>query len=234
MRCRHDSVNAATDLRWFMSPMVLAFKLFVTFLNLLRTLGWESWVHSNRLHSAHHVFHKSIRRILFQSQFTDVYLLIQSTQSELIFEISVKWLWIRLLHMAKEGTLACAETSLEPWGCWLGSWCIVLLVFQLSQGIAGPTIRSGVNYLYFSSVLISIRLLWKPYLTSFLDLCYCSQALVKVNKNIRLLSVLLLATSCQQSTNSLTESFGNLTWLFMQSIARLVCIHNCLILWPLL
>lgn len=107
-------------------------------------------------------------------------------------------------------------------------------VSALSQGIAGPTLRSGVNYLYFSSVLISIRLLWKPYLTSFSDLYYCSQALVKVNKNIRLLSVLLLATSCQQSTNSLAESFGNLTWLFMQSIARLVCIHNCLILWPLL
>lgn len=153
---------------------------------------------------------------------------------ELIFAIAVELLWIRPLYTAKEGTLACAVLLLEPWGCWLSSWCIVLLVFQLSQGIAGPTIRSGVNYLYFSSVLISIRLLWKPYLTSFSDLCYCSQALVKVNKNIRLLSVLLLATSCQQSTNSLAESFGNLTWLFMQSIARLVCIHNCLILWPLL
>lgn len=153
---------------------------------------------------------------------------------ELILGTAVDLLWVRLLYMAKEGTLVCAVTLVEPWGCWLSSWCIVLLVFQLSQGIAGPTIRSGVNYLYFSSVLISIRLLWKPYLTSFSDLYYCSQALVKVNKNIRLLSVLLLAASCQQSTNSLAESFGNLTWLFMQSIARLVCIHNCLILWPLL
>lgn len=143
-------------------------------------------------------------------------------------------LWIRLLQVAKEGTLAWAVTLSEPRGCWLNSWYIVLLAFQISQGIVGRTIRSGVNYLYFSSVLISILLLWKPYLTSFSDLWYCSQALAKVNKNIRLLSVLLLATSCQQSTNSLAESFENLTWLFMQSIARLVCIHNCLILWPLL
>lgn len=97
-----------------------------------------------------------------------------------------------------------------------------------------PTLRSRVNYLYFSCVLLSIPLLWKPHLTSFLNLWDCSQASVKVNKNIRLLAILLLATSCQQSTNSLAESFETLAWLFMQSIARLVCIHNCLILWPLL
>lgn len=121
-----------------------------------------------------------------------------------------------------------------PCGCWLSSRCIILLAFQHSRGISGPTIRSRVNYLYFSCIPPSIPLLWKPHLTSFLNLCDCSSALVRVNKSIRLLSVLLLSTSCQQSTNSLVESFGTLAWLFMQSIARLVCIHNCLILWPLL
>lgn len=136
--------------------------------------------------------------------------------------------------MAKEGPLACVAMLSDPCGCWLSSWCIILLAFQHSQGTSGPAIRSRVNYLYFSCVPLSIPLLWKPHSTSFLNLCDCSQALVKVNKNIRLLSILLLATSCQQSTNSLVESFGTLAWLFMQSIARLVCIHNCLILWPLL
>lgn len=144
---------------------------------------------------------------------------------ELIFGIAVELLWIRLSYMAKEGTLACAVMLLEPWGCWLSSWYIVLLVFQLSQGIAGPTIRSGVNYLYFSSVPISIRLLWKPYLTSFSDLCYCSQALVKVNKNIRLLSVLLLATSCQQSYQFISREFWKSN-LIIYAVNSKACLHS--------
>lgn len=67
----------------------------------------------------------------------------------------------------KKEPFPCAVMLSRPWGCWLSSWCIVLLAFQLSQGNVGPTIRSGVNYLYFSWVLLSIRLLWKPYFMSF-------------------------------------------------------------------
>lgn len=93
---------------------------------------------------------------------------------ELILGIAVELLWIRLLRSERRDPFQCSNiagalrllTQLVIYG--------TVSVSALSQGIAGPTLRSGVNYLYFSSVLISIRLLWKPYLTSFSDLCYCS------------------------------------------------------------
>ena len=161
-----------------------------------------------------------------------LYLLRQQTEIELIFEIAAELLEITMSWVAKEAPVAHVAVLSGP--CRLSSRCIIPRAFQCSQGISGPTVRSRVNCLYFSCVSLSILLLWKPHLTSLLNLCDCSSASVTVNKNIRLLSILLLATSCQQSTNSLVESFGTLAWLFMQSIARLVCIHNCLILWPLL
>lgn len=124
-----------------------------------------------RLCSTHLIFLNNIK-YTFQFQFADVYLLLDS--NGVILGVAGELMWTRLLHSERRDPFQCSNIAgalrqLTQ----LMIYCTVS-VSALSQGIAGPTLRSGVNYLYFSSVLISIQLLWKPYLTSFLDLCYCS------------------------------------------------------------
>lgn len=117
------------DLWQFMWPVILAFKLLIC--RAVGTSRWERWVHSTRLCSTHCIFHNSIK-YTFQFQFADVYLLIDS--NGVILGIAAELLWIRLfVTQGKKGTLSSTVTLLEPWGCWLSSWYIILLVFQLSH-----------------------------------------------------------------------------------------------------
>lgn len=152
-----------------MSPVILS--LNCEFLKLLGTSRWERWVHSIRLCSTHSIFHNNIK-YTFPFKFADVHLLVDS--NGVILGIAGELLWISLLHSRRRDPFQCSNiVGALRLLTQLMIYCTVS-VSALSQGIAGPTLRSGVNYLYFSSVLISIRLLWKPYLTSFSDLCYCS------------------------------------------------------------
>lgn len=124
-----------------------------------------------RLCSTHPIFHNNMK-YPFQFQFADIYLLIDS--NGVILGIAGELLWSRLSHSKRRDPFHCSNiVGALRLLTQLMIYCTVS-VSALSQGIAGPTLRSGVNYLYFSSVLISIRLLWKPYLTSFSDLCYRS------------------------------------------------------------